>query len=891
MVTSARAVSAGSAAPVVESRQVVLRDGETVIVRGVKPEDRAGLRELFAGLSAQSWRLRFGATRTDADAAAYAAAQPGTVGVVAVRGGRVVGQGSYEQVAPGEAVVALIVSDELHRNGLGTILLEQLAKVARQEGIERFTSKVVPENHRLLEVLRRRGCPVTVRAERGTLVVETPTAVTQEALERFEHREELVAVAAVAHVLRPASVAVIGASRDRSSPGGALLGNVLAAGFTGQVYAVNPAAEQVAGVRAYPSIRAVPGPVELAVIAVPAPAVVPVARECAKHGVKALVVITAGFAETGAEGAERQSQLLEVCAQAGMRLVGPNCMGVLNTAPDVRLHATFAPVAPRRGRVGLVSQSGGLGLAAMALANELEIGLSVFVSIGNRADVSTNDILSYLEHEKDTNVALLYVESFGNPRKFARIARRVAASMPIVAVKSGRSAAGARASASHTGALVAASDVTVGALFRQAGVIRTDTLEELLDVGSLLAHFPVPAGPRVGIVANAGGLGILAVDACEPAGLVAPELSAGLQARLAAARPGAATANPVDLLAGAGAQDFQQAVRLLATSGEVDAVIAVAVGVLPDTATDPGLGLLELARQAPGGLPVVPVLVGDAASGRGVALFGAPERAVHALGHAWRYRAWRERPPGTVPALDGIDGDAAAALLADVLSAGGGWLDAGDVDRLLRCYGIPLVASQVVGTPAEAARAAVALGMPVALKARASTLVHKSDVGAVCLGLTTAAEVEQAGQEVLAAVRAAGHEPDGLLVQQMAAAGVELLAGVVHDPTFGPVIACGAGGTVTELLGDVAVRLTPLTDRDTADMLRELRTFPLLDGYRGTPPADVGAVESLLLRLSALADAHPEVAELDCNPVIASAQGATVVDARVRVEVPPGSPT
>jgi acyl-CoA synthetase (NDP forming)/ribosomal protein S18 acetylase RimI-like enzyme len=871
----------------------VLSDGGTILLREAQGSDLGAVSAFLTALSPESRRLRFLEDAADIPEAAAWACQPpapGALRLLALRGAAVVGHGAYETTEPDAARVSLVVADEVQHRGLGTILLGRLAQAAAAVGVDRFRTEVAADNHGIIDLFRHSGFRVTLRSRPGKIVLEHPTALTPQALDRFERREELAAAAAVAHVLRPTSVAVIGASRDRDAPGGEVLANLLSGGFTGPVYPVNPSCDQVQGIPAYPSIGAVPGPVELAVIVVPARHVAGVARECATAGVKALVVISAGFAEEGGEGVARQRELVEVCRQSGMRMIGPNCMGVINTDPAVRLHATFAPVKPTVGRVALVSQSGGLGLAAMALADELNLGLSTFVSIGNRADISPNDLLQYLGTDPSADVVLLYLESFGNPRKFGRIARRVSATTPIVAVKGGRSAAGARATASHTGALVAASEATVGALFLQSGVIRTDTLEGLLDVGTLLAHFPLPAGPRVAVVANAGGLGVLAADACADVGLAVPELSAPLRERLGRIRPGAAARNPIDLLPGASAQDLDQVVRAIAGSGEVDAIVGVWVQPAPGKPGDPADRLLDLAWEAPGGLPVVPAVIGDSSIGRGLAVFGAPERAVRALGLAWNYRAWRDADHGRVPPFD-VDADGAAAVIATALASGGGWLGARELDRLFRCYGMPLVDSAFAATAAQAGTAADELGGVVALKALGPTLLHKTEAGAVLLDLKGGTAVTRKADKLLARLKAEGHQVDGLLVQKMAPAGVELIAGMVNDPTFGPVIACGAGGTVTELLGDVALRLTPLTDLDASQMVRELRTFPLLNGYRGAEPVDVAAVEDILLRLSRLAEDHPEIAELDCNPVVATPSGAIVVDARVKVALPPPPPT
>jgi acetate---CoA ligase (ADP-forming) len=514
-----------------------------------------------------------------------------------------------------------------------------------------------------------------------------------------------------------------------------------------------------------------------------------------------------------------------------MRLIGPNCLGIVNTSPEVRLDATFGPAVPLPGRVGFLSQSGALGLAVVDYATELGLGLSSFVSVGNKADISSNDLLDYWEQDPDTAVALLYLESFGNPRRFARIAPRVGRRTPIVAVKSGRSAAGARASGSHTGALLAASDVTVDALFRQAGVVRTDTLAELFDVAALLANQPRPRGRRVGIVTNAGGPGILCADACVAAGLQVAELSPGLRATLAEGLPAAAAvANPVDMLAAAPAGHYRRTVELVAASGEVDAAVVIFIPPLRTEPAEVARAVRAAVDAAGRSVPVLAVFMSAAGGPRElrdadslIPCYAFPEDAARALGRAAEYGAWRERPEGRVPELPGARRDEAAGLLAAALADGpaGRWLAPDQVATLLGCYGIAMAPSAPAATPAGAATAA---------------------------------------------------------------GGVELLVGVVHDALFGPVVACGAGGTAVELLKDVAVRLTPLTDLDAAEMVRSLASFPLLDGYRGAPRADVAALEDLLLRVAALVDAQPEVAELDCNPVKALPDGVVVVDARVRVE-------
>jgi acetyl coenzyme A synthetase (ADP forming)-like protein len=879
---------------------VALRDGSTAHVRPARAEDAPAVRAFYERLSPESIALRFFSRFLNLDVAVAWATEVDfrrRYSLLVTGGdGRVLAHAGWEREPerPERAEVALAIADVMQGKGLGTIMLGQLAEAAEQAGVEVLTAEVLPQNHRMIQVFRDSGFPVTTRVVPGVLLFEMPTALTPEGLERFERREQAAAAAAMRTFLSPRSVAVVGASRRRGTVGAELFHNLLAAGFNGPVYPVNPNAPVVQSVVAYRSIAEVPGPVDLAVLAVPAAAVVRAATECAAAGLRALVVISAGFAETGPEGAERQDRLLEVCRGSGMRLIGPNCLGIVNTNSAVRLDATFGPAAPVPGRVGFLSQSGALGLAVVDYATKLGLGLSSFVSVGNKADISSNDLLDYWEEDPDTSVALLYLESFGNPRRFSRIARRVGRRKPIVAVKSGRSAAGARASSSHTGALLAASDVTVDALFRQAGVIRTDTLAELFDVATLLANQPWPRGRRVGIVTNAGGPGILCADACEAASLHVAQLSSELRARLAEGLPAAAAvANPVDMLAAAPAEHYRRTVGLLLASGEVDAVIVIFIPPLLTEPAEVAQAIRTAVDAADVAVPVLTVFMSAAGSPPGlragdstIPSYAFPEDAARALARATEYGSWRERPEGRVPDLPDARRDEAAALLATAMAEtpAPAWLPPDQVAALLGCYGIAMASWRLADTPEQAAAAAVELGGPVALKAVAPGLVHKTEARAVRLELSDADQVQTAAEEMTATVAAAGYAVEGFLVQRMVPDGVELLVGVVLDPSFGPVIACGAGGTAVELLKDVAVRLTPLTDRDAAEMVRSLATFPLLDGYRGAAKTDIAALEELLLRVGALVEAHPQVAELDLNPVRALADGVVVVDARVRVE-------
>jgi acetyl coenzyme A synthetase (ADP forming)-like protein len=877
---------------------VALRDGSTLHVRPVTVADRPAIEAFLHALSPESIGFRFFGQidldwvanwSTDVDYADRYA-------LVATTGGeeRIVAHAAYIRTGGDRAEVAFTVADAWQGQGIATIMLAHLAAAAEEHGIAVFVAEVLPNNHRMIGVFRDSGFAVALRPREGVITVELPTSRSEQTRERFEQRTQVAAVAAVRRFLCPRSVAVIGASRKRKTVGGELLRNLCSDGFAGKVYPVNRRAGKIAGRQAYGSIVDVPEPVDLAVIAVPAEQVSAVARECASAGAHGLLVISAGFAEVGDEGIARQRELLAICRQAGMRLVGPNCLGVLNTAPDVRLNATFVGRPPPAGPIGFLSQSGGLGIAIIEAASRMGLGLSSFVSVGNKADVSGNDLLEYWEHDPDTDVVLLYLESFGNPRRFARIARRVGREKPIVAVKSGRSPAGARATSSHTGALLSASDVTVDALFRQAGVIRTDTMHELFDVGALLSSQPVPAGVRVAIVTNAGGPGILCADACQAAGLEVVELAEGVRERLAGfLAPEASLGNPIDMIATASADSYRQTIEALVRERACDAIIAIFVPPLVTSVRDVAEEVRAAAAGADGVTLAAVFMNSEGAPPAErettvhVPSFDFPEDAAHALGHAAHYGSWRARPAGRLPELSDCRPDEAAAIIAEALAAGGGWLAPAQVSALLRCYGMPLIDTRVVHGAAEAVAAATELGVPVALKALAADLLHKSDVGGVRLGLDGPGAVAAAAQEIGAAVSGAGHRLDGLLVQPMARGEVELLMGVVHDESFGPVIACGAGGTRTEVLGDVAVRITPLTDLDAAEMLRSLRSFPLLEGYRGAPACDIAAVEDVLLRLSALVEAHPEVAELDANPVVVGPEGAVVVDARIRLAAAP----
>ena len=879
--------------PADREADIVLRSGSTVHVRPVRADDGPALTRFLEGLSADSLWLRFFAAANLDWVVRWAldVDYSDRFGIVVESGPdrELVAHAAYARIDADRAEVAFLVADAWQGRGISTILLAHLAEVAGAHGISLFSAEVMPGNHRMIEVFRESGFAVEVRAEPDAVTVTFPTTLTPEAQQAFEERDRTAAVAAVERVLAPRSVAVVGASRRPGTVGATLMTNLRTAGFTGTLHAVNPHGGRIHGQLVHRSVSEIPEPVDLAVIAVAAASVLEAVRECLQQGARGLVVISSGFAEVGGEGVRRQQQLVSLCRQFGARLVGPNCLGVLNTAPEVRLNATFAPHAAPAGTIGFLSQSGALGIAIVELAAQLGIGLSSFVSVGNKADLSANDFLQYWEQDDATRVALLYLESFGNPRKFARIARRMAHRKPIVAVKSGRSPAGARGGASHTGALLAASDLTVDALFAQAGVIRADTLAEMFDVSALLATQPVPRGDRVGIVTNAGGPAIVCADACEAAGARVPELSAALAQALADGLPATASvANPVDMIATASPQDYRRTLVSLAGSGEVDSILVIFVPALGADPDSVATAIREASEEVPACSmgAVFMSAAGPPATLAGVIPgFRFPEEAARAVAQAARYGRWREAPSGAARRADPRVVAEGASIISRALGAGEEWMDPTAVWDLLRCHGIPLVAQRSARTSAEAVRMAAELGGVVVLKGVAAGLVHKRDAGAVAVGLRGPRAIGRAAAQMRETMAAHGFVLEGYLVQPQLDPTVELLVGVTQVEHFGPVLVCGAGGTNAELMRDVAARITPVTDLEADEMLHSLRLYPLLEGYRGSPRCEPDRVTDLIERLSAMIEAHPEIVELDCNPVCVTPSGAAVVDARVRVQV------
>ena len=870
--------------------------GGIVHVRPVRPDDEVALRDLHDRVSSNSRYMRFfsaGAAPEGEVRRLTRRADDQHVALVVEDEGQIVCVASYEKLNAAEADFAVLVDDEHHGQGVGTLVLEHLSAAARRAGIETLIGDVLAVNTTMLRVSAdlAPGIRQTLGEDIGTMRVKVPTQPDEAALAAVGVRDRTAEHRSLRPLFAPESVAVVGAGRKPGGVGHEILSALVDGGFGGALYPINPHADEIIGLRAYPTVASVGVPVDLAVVAVPGAAVADVIADCAGAGVHTAVILTSGLAETGPAGALEQAALVRIARAHGLRLVGPNCLGVLNTDPAVRLTATFAPSLPPAGGLAVASQSGAVGIAMLDAAARTGTGVSSFVSLGNKADISGNDLLAYWYDDPATRAVALYLESFGNPRRFAWVARALARRKPVLAVKSGRSRGGRRAGASHTAA-AAAPDVAVDTLFAQAGVIRTDTLAELLDAARVLVDQPLPASNRLAIIGNAGGLNVLAADAAEPAGMTTPEFSEPLRTALAALTPGSAgVANPVDLGAEVSAAVLAAAVSAVAASGEVDALVLTFVATRTNDV--PG-SLAALATAADGSpdLPVVAVVVGAtdppaALGARRVPVYPLPEDAVRALGRAVGYAEWRRQPIGDRPQLSGLHSERARSMVTGLLADGDrhGWQPPDVARELLECYGISVIETRVAGNIVDAVTTAAELGYPVAVKAADPNVVHKSDVGAVWLNLTGPESVRRA---YLAIATALAVDTPDVVVQRMASPGVELVAGVVHDRQFGSLVMLGLGGVQTDLLGDRAFRLLPLTTRDAEGMWQSLHGAPLLTGYRGSEAANTGAVEDLLLRVGRMAEEIPEVAELDLNPLLAGPDGVVAVDVKLRL-VPIGS--
>ena len=741
--------------------------------------------------------------------------------------------------------------------------------------MERFVAEILPDNSRMIQTFRDAGYRIASEYEDGVLMLEFPIDPTDTAIGVMANREHRAESASIDRFFNPRSVAVIGASRRQDTIGQALVRNLVLGGFSGRVYVVNPSADAVSGMPAYSTVSDIPDDVDVAIVAVPADAVEDVVLDCAAKGVHGLVVISSGFAETGEEGRQRQRRLVGLSRSYGLRLIGPNCLGIINTDAQVSMNASLSSVMPRAGRAGFFCQSGALGSAILEKVNNRGLGLSTFVSAGNRADVSGNDLLQYWEEDEATEVVLLYLESIGNPRKFSRIARRVSLRKPIIAVRSGRTTQGVPVG--HAVRKIAAPPQAVDAMFRQAGVIQVDTLEEMFDVAQLLAHQPLPRGRRVAIVGNSDALGLLAADAAAAVGLVVNK--------------------SVALGAEATAADFEDALDAAIDDPEVDSVVAVYIPPLNVSGEDVANVLAAVGEQSDKplvssflGAEGVPELlrvpdVAGATAGRGsVPSYPAVEAAVRALARVVEYAVWLRTPDGPPPGPDEVDHPAAKRLVEGLLSNNpdGMDLDRRDLTALLASYGIELCDSRRVDTLEEAIEAGAGLGWNVVLKATAEHLRERPDQAHVWRDIDTVEEMTDAWESLNQ--RITRPEAAGFVVQRNSPPGVPVAIRSIEDPLFGPVVSFGISGPLIELLADKSYRIPPLGERDAAAMVREIKSAPMLFGYRGTDVVDVSEIERLIRRVAQLQNDLPQVSSLELSLVLAGADGATVLTAHGRID-------
>ncbi|MGW7298890.1 bifunctional acetate--CoA ligase family protein/GNAT family N-acetyltransferase [Streptomyces sp. NPDC054829] len=870
----------------------LLADGTTVCIRPARRSDHDQVQGLYEEMSPENLRLRFfSPSRHSAGLAAERACgapRPGYRALLAETAGQLIGIAEYDTGGTGEqAEISLAVADGLHHRGVGTLLVEHLVSAARAEGITSFAADALSDNHEVLRLFADLGLRTARRFEGPEVRCTIALDPSDSYLTAVEERGRAADVASLRPLLRPESVAVVGAGRKPGSVGRAVLHQIRSGGYTGRLFAVNPGAHAILGVPCYSSVGALPVTPDLAVVAVPAHEVPDVAEECGKAGVHALLVVSAHLT------ADHAGALLTACRTHGMRLVGPNCLGLSNTDPELRLSATFAADAPRPGTAGVAVQSGGVGIALLDGLSRLGIGVSTFASLGDKYDVSGNDLLQWWESDGRTDLALLHLESFGNPRAFSRTARRVTRRMPVLTVDAGRTDAGRRAAASHTAA-AATRTMTRAALFTQAGITATRSCGELLEAAALLHSQPLPAGPRVLIVTNAGGAGVLAADACAEAGLALPAPTPELVDDLLAVLPdGAAVGNPVDATAAVSEDQLAAAVDRITRYGGIDAVLVALVPTAVAVATGDDLVRALTRAGTPRTKPVVAVRLEQAlpvellpTEGDGtVPAYAEPQAAARALAHAAHRAAWLARPVGTVPDLDGVDTARARALVDSHLDAhaDGGWLEPRVCADLMDCYGIRQLPWAWAETEDDAVRAADRLRGAdgrVVMKGHWPGLLHKSAQHAVHLDLRGEHQVRAAFRDL--ETRFFGLLT-GVVIQPLAPRGTELFAGVVQDEVFGPLVLFGLGGTATEVLADHAARLAPLTDHDVHDLITAPRCAPLLFGAQGGGPVDLGGLEQLLLRLSRMASDFPQLAEADFNPVLATPDAVTVLDARIRL--------
>ncbi|RYP87110.1 GNAT family N-acetyltransferase [Nocardioides guangzhouensis] len=861
------------------SADVLLLDGRTAHIRPIRPDDDDRLVTFYSRVSDESKYFRFFSPMpvlSDRDVQRFTNVDHhDRVAFVLLLADEIIAVGRYDRVDGGEAEVAFLVEDRHHGRGIAQILLEHLAQAGREQGIEKFVAEVLPNNQRMIATFRAAGYHVVGGFEDGVMSLEFPIDPTDTAIGVMENREHRAEATSIAKFFNARSVAVIGASRRQDTIGQVLVRNLVTGDFTGVVHAVNPSADAVSGLPAYDSVSDIPGEVDVAIVAVPATAVQDVVLDCAAKGVHGLVVISSGFAETGEEGRKRQRRLVGLARSYGLRLIGPNCLGFINTDPEISVNASLSSNMPPRGRAGFFCQSGALGSAILEKVSNRGLGLSTFVSAGNRADVSGNDLLQYWEEDESTEVVLLYLESIGNPRKFSRVARRVSRRKPIVAVRSGRTTQGVPMG--HAVRTLFGSQHAVDAMFRQAGVIQVDTLDEMFDVAQLLAHQPLPAGRRVAVVGNSDALGLLASDAAAAVGLV--------------------VGSSVALGPEATAEDFEDALDQAIDDPEIDSVVAVYIPPLNVSGEDVANVLAAVGEQSDKpivttflgaeGVPEllrVPDVAGSTAGRGSVPSYPAVESAVRALARVVEYAVWLRMPHEEAGDPSEVDSAGAKRLLNSILMEDpeGRDLTPVEVRELLAAYGVDVWQAVDVSSADAAVAAGEDLGWDVVLKATAGHLRNRPDLAHVWRNIAGADEMRTAWASLCELIDAPGNA--GFVVQKVAPPGVPVAIGVVEDPLFGPVTSFGISGPLTDLLGDRAYRIPPLTEHDARAMTREIKSSPMLFGYRGSEVVDVDRIEKLVVLVSRLKNDFPQLRSLDLSLVLAGKDTATVLTAEARVE-------
>lgn len=869
---------------------VIGADGTLVHIRTTTGADEAAVLDLMARASDASLRFRF-FTGERASAARYVAGlisvpTAGRVAIVAEQAGRVVALASLDVTRPTTGEIAFIVDDAVQGRGIGTLLLEQLVDHARAQGITVLEAEVLADNSAMVRVFLDSGFQLGFASGAGVVTVSLTISDTALALASIESREGRAEHASMQRMTSPRSVVVIGAGRTPGRVGHEVLRNLLDGGFTGEVFVVNPNADTVCGVPTYASIADVPGPVDLAVVAVPAQHVSQVIDDCGEAGVRGAVILTSGMGEVGTDAKLAEHELVLRARRHGMRVIGPNCLGILNTDTDIRLNATFGDVTATPGPLAIGSQSGAVGIALLTDAARAGLGISEFVSLGNKADVSGNDLLLHWSADPRTKVIALYLESLGNPRKFGALARIIRQTTPILVLKGGRSSSGQRAGLSHSAAAMS-STTAVDTLFAEAGVLRMESAAAMVDAARVFADSPPMVGRRLAILGNAGGAGVLAADVAELCKLEVPPLSEATKQALRDHAGAVAVDNPVDLGAGAGPDRVAAATRILLESGEFDAMVTLFVATRAGDVRSSLDAVASAVGDSP--VPVVAAFLGASpgpsaipvGAGHRIPILDSAEDAVRALGRAWEHASFNPRQPHTGHLRDRRDEAAVSTIIDEFLDLhpAGGWVGTEDSSRILNLYGVPTPATAYSHNEEAAVAAAQHIGYPVVLKTGDPDVVHKTDVGGVLLGLATDADVV-AGYRAITA----GSSSPAVIVAAQADAGIELCIGIVSDPRFGPMITVGAGGTLTDLLADRRWGFAPIAEPDAAQMLDELKCAPLLHGYRGADPVDFQGAAAIVSRVAALADTHRRIAELDINPLVVGPAGAVGLDVKMRIE-------